>query len=274
MTESSHVQFVYCITKSLVCHTLAFGRNFSVLQLNYRARICKRLMSPRNRFQGIDSASLRSLAGRYDKQSYRTGLPSNISWPIWNRFLGTLKRFYKFGLRVRPCKRWVWLLASFRQVILVTHWLGGLGPTSLVLGFCSPLFTGWQGYCHIFHRVTRYLCLLLHFSIVRKNLWKYFTEYNNTFWNWLSDDLTTRLDLIHIRQDLIHARLDLIYIRLGLIHNSARSHQHSARSPPPLGVPSRDSNQGWQARQQLSYTSPRPQYKYTYSIDSFYSYYI
>jgi hypothetical protein len=51
-------------------------------------------------------------------------------------------------------------------------------------------------------------------------------------WHWLSDDLTTRLDLIHTRLDLIHTRLDLIHTRLDLIHYSARSHPHSARSHP------------------------------------------
>jgi hypothetical protein len=36
--------------------------------------------------------------------------------------------------------------------------------------------------------------------------------------HWLSDALTTRLDLIHARLDLIHIRLDLIHTRLDLIH--------------------------------------------------------
>jgi hypothetical protein len=36
--------------------------------------------------------------------------------------------------------------------------------------------------------------------------------------HWLSDALTTRLDLIHTRIDLIHTRLDLIHTRLDLIH--------------------------------------------------------
>ncbi len=37
--------------------------------------------------------------------------------------------------------------------------------------------------------------------------------------HWLSDALTTRLDLIHTRLDLIHSRLDLIHSRLDLIHS-------------------------------------------------------
>jgi hypothetical protein len=37
----------------------------------------------------IDSASLRSLAGRYDNPICRTGPPGYIGW--WNRFLGSLK---------------------------------------------------------------------------------------------------------------------------------------------------------------------------------------
>ncbi len=36
--------------------------------------------------------------------------------------------------------------------------------------------------------------------------------------HWLSDALTTRLDLIHTRLDHIHTRLDLIHTRLDLIH--------------------------------------------------------
>ncbi len=52
-----------------------------VISLHCRARICKRLRSPpRDRFQGIDSASLYSLAGRYDKQGYCTGPPGYICW--------------------------------------------------------------------------------------------------------------------------------------------------------------------------------------------------
>jgi hypothetical protein len=43
--------------------------------------------------------------------------------------------------------------------------------------------------------------------------------------HWLSDALTTLLDLIHTLLDLIHILLDFI-------HNSARSHPQSARSHP------------------------------------------
>ncbi len=38
-----------------------------------RERLLKRLRSPWNRFQGIDSASLRSLAGRYDNPKFLLG---------------------------------------------------------------------------------------------------------------------------------------------------------------------------------------------------------
>jgi hypothetical protein len=44
----------------------------------------------RNRFRGIDSASLCSLAGQYDKEGCPTGPPDG------NRFLGSLK-----GLQIR-----------------------------------------------------------------------------------------------------------------------------------------------------------------------------
>jgi hypothetical protein len=50
--------------------------------------------------------------------------------------------------------------------------------------------------------------------------------------HWLSDALTTRLDLISIRIDLIRTRLDLIRTRLDIIRDSARSHPHLARSHP------------------------------------------
>jgi hypothetical protein len=36
--------------------------------------------------------------------------------------------------------------------------------------------------------------------------------------HWLSDSLTTRLDLIHVRLGLIYAGLDLIHNQLDLIH--------------------------------------------------------
>jgi hypothetical protein len=73
-----------------------------------------------------------------------------------------------------------------------------------------------------------------------------------TIRHWLSDALSTRLDLIHSRLDLIHTRLrhwqsdalttrlDLIHSWLDLIHTRARSHSlsasshpHSTRSHPP-----------------------------------------
>ncbi len=49
---------------------------------------------PRSRFQGIDSASLCSLAGRNDSPICRTGPPGIDPW---NRFLGSLN-VHKFGL--------------------------------------------------------------------------------------------------------------------------------------------------------------------------------
>ncbi len=63
----------------------------------FRARNCKRLIKePMNRFQGIDSASLCSLSGRYVKQGCCTGPPILESIP------GLFKRFiYKFGLSIR-----------------------------------------------------------------------------------------------------------------------------------------------------------------------------
>jgi hypothetical protein len=116
MHETVHILY---ITENPVCHTLALGRNFSVLQLNYRARICKRLRSP-------DPPAF--VAGPV-QQIGLSYLPARLhmlaeSMP-WNRFLNTLNVF-NFGLRVRPCKSWVWF-ASFRQVILVTSLAGGLG---------------------------------------------------------------------------------------------------------------------------------------------------
>ncbi len=54
-----------------------------------RARICKRLRRP----GGIDSSSLCSLAGRYDKQGCRNGPPGLESIP------GLLKRFTNTGSR-------------------------------------------------------------------------------------------------------------------------------------------------------------------------------
>jgi hypothetical protein len=177
-------------------------------------------------------------SNKYRTVSYRPARLHRLAELIpWNQFLDTLNVSNSssgFG----PVK------VGFGSPISVKSswsppWLGGLEPTSLVLGFCTPFSTGWQGYFHIFHRVTRDLCLFLHdrvlwnyLSIVRKNLWKYFTEYNNTFWNWLSDSLTTRLDLIHARLDLINTSLDLIQNSAGSHQHSARSHSRSARSHP------------------------------------------
>ena len=50
----------------------------------------------RNSFQGIDSASLCNLSGRYDNPICRNGPPGYIGWR--NRFLGSLN-VYIFGLR-------------------------------------------------------------------------------------------------------------------------------------------------------------------------------
>ncbi len=62
-----------------------------------RAQICKR-----SRSTGIDSASLCSLAARYDIPICRNGPPSYIGGGInpRNRFLGSLK-VYKHGLSSR-----------------------------------------------------------------------------------------------------------------------------------------------------------------------------
>ncbi len=51
----------------------------------------KTFKEPRNRFQGIDSVSLFSLAGRYVKQGCRTGPPG------WESIPGLLKRFTNPG---------------------------------------------------------------------------------------------------------------------------------------------------------------------------------
>ncbi len=51
--------------------------------------------------------------------------------------------------------------------------------------------------------------------------------------HWLSDALTTRLDLIHNRQDLIHTRARSRPHSASFHSNSARSHPHTARSHPP-----------------------------------------
>ncbi len=53
---------------------------------------------PRNRFQGIDFASLCSLASRYDNPICRTGLPGYIGWP-WNLFLHSAN-VSEFGFRL------------------------------------------------------------------------------------------------------------------------------------------------------------------------------
>ncbi len=56
----------------------------------------KTFKEPRNRFQGIDSAGVCSLEGRFDNPICRTGPPGYIGW--WNnRFRGSMN-VYKFGL--------------------------------------------------------------------------------------------------------------------------------------------------------------------------------
>ncbi len=55
---------------------------------NPNFKICK---ESRNRFQGIDSVSLCSLAGRNDNPFWRTNPPGNIGWRR-NRSLGSLNR--------------------------------------------------------------------------------------------------------------------------------------------------------------------------------------
>jgi hypothetical protein len=70
------------------------------------------LMEPRNRFRGIDSASLCSLADRYDKRGCRTARPGE------NRFQGSLK-----GLQIQALDP----LKSFSNVLLPPGWEGGGG---------------------------------------------------------------------------------------------------------------------------------------------------
>jgi hypothetical protein len=72
-----------------------------------RARICKRLRSLGIDSEGIDSASLCSLAGRYDKQGYRTGPPD------WESKPGLLKRFTNTGSDARECRAPDWKTSSY-----------------------------------------------------------------------------------------------------------------------------------------------------------------
>ncbi len=84
---------------------------------------------------------------------YLTGPPGYIGWQNLESIPGHLN-VYRFGLG--PGKVGFGS-PLFRQVILVTGWLGlWLGPTSLVLGFCTlqpPLYS--------LYRVAR---VLPHFS--------------------------------------------------------------------------------------------------------------
>jgi hypothetical protein len=81
----------------------------------------KRFMEPRNRFQGIDSASLDSLAGRYEKQGSCNGPPGWESIP-WNRYSlesipGLLKRLQIRALvpAVHPSSYLLSLVKLFAQ---------------------------------------------------------------------------------------------------------------------------------------------------------------
>ncbi len=67
----------------------------STRNIGTKSPYCK-FKEPRNRFRGIDSASLCNLGGRYDKYGNRTGQPVYIGWR--NRFLGFLN-VYKYGRR-------------------------------------------------------------------------------------------------------------------------------------------------------------------------------
>ncbi len=76
---------------------------FTSYSSHIRARIFESLRSP-----GIDSASLCSLAGRYDYPICRTGPPAlqRLAESIpCNRFLGSLN-VYKFGLWEQEKTRW------------------------------------------------------------------------------------------------------------------------------------------------------------------------
>ncbi len=74
------------------------SKEMSPLHIWAWARICKRLKS-----SGIDSASLCSMAGRYDNPICHTGPPGYIGW--LNHFLQIDSlNVYKFGLRCK--KKW------------------------------------------------------------------------------------------------------------------------------------------------------------------------
>jgi hypothetical protein len=67
-----------------------------------------RLWEPRNRFQGLDYASLCSLAGHYDNPICCTGY---VGWR--NRYLGSLN-VYKFGLRKEKTKNSIKYYGEFQ----------------------------------------------------------------------------------------------------------------------------------------------------------------
>ncbi len=70
-----------------------------------------KFMEPRNRFRGIDSASLCSLAGRYDKYGCPTGLAG------WDRFLSSLK-----DLQIRAQFKFIHFVDLIKDPFLSWNW--------------------------------------------------------------------------------------------------------------------------------------------------------
>jgi hypothetical protein len=58
--------------------SLRFFDRYNLVERKHRTWYFKTFIEPRNRFQGIDSAGLCSLAGRYDNPIGRTGPPCGI----------------------------------------------------------------------------------------------------------------------------------------------------------------------------------------------------
>ena len=145
-------------------------------------------MEPRNRFRRIDSASLCSLAGRYDKYGCPTGLPG------WDRFLGSLK-----GLQIRAQFKFIhfrgfnqrsFSFLELRCECFTKYWLYVLPPTLLHLRdewrvegllsattlikktqFCSEIWKGLQGAksCRIFSwRMGEFFIIILLFFSLRR----------------------------------------------------------------------------------------------------------
>jgi hypothetical protein len=65
------------IYKVFQCPYVNYSTPNGFVQVQYRARIFKRLFEPKSRFQGMNSASLCCLAGRYDNT-----IPTRFLAPI------------------------------------------------------------------------------------------------------------------------------------------------------------------------------------------------